>query len=125
MLSILAVGCHGTVPREQLVGTYRVDYGYGTEQLTLRADGTYTQEFAAKGEALRPINQGRFDLKTGDFWDGQLLQLHDPVIVDDLGKQTAMAPFSGGWAMPVRKTPGGQPRFPINEDMGLEFNRVK
>jgi len=125
LLSILVVGCHGTVPRERLVGTYRVDYGYGAEQLTLRADGTYTQEFAAKGEALLAINQGRFDLKTGDFWDGELLQLHDPVIVDELGKRSAMARSPGVWAMPVRKTWGGQPRFPINEDMGLEFNRVK
>ena len=32
MLSILAVGCHRTVPRERLVGTYRVDYGYGAER---------------------------------------------------------------------------------------------
>jgi len=125
VLSILAVGCRGTVPRERLVGTYRVAYGYGAEQLTLNADGTYTQEFAATGEAFRAINQGRFDFRTGDFWDGELLQLHNPVIVDELGKRSAMARSSGVWAMPVRRTWGGQPRFPINEDMGLEFNRVK
>jgi hypothetical protein len=125
MLSILAVGCTGTVPRERLVGTHRVDYGYGVEQLTLRADGTYTQEFAAKGEAFRAINQGRFDLRNGDFWDGELLQLHDPVIVDDLGKRSAMARSPGVWPLRIRKTWGGQPRFLINEDMGLEFNRVK
>jgi hypothetical protein len=125
LLAIVAVGCSGTAPRERLVGTYRVDYGYGVEQLTLRSDGTYTQEFADKGESFRALNQGRFDLRTGSFWDRQLLQLHNPVIVDDLGKRTAMARFSGVWAMPVRQTLGGQPRFPINEDAGLEFKRVK
>lgn len=125
MLPVFALGCRGTVPRERLVGSYRADYGYGVEQLTLRADGTYIQEFAAKGEAFRSINQGRFDLRVGDYWDGQLLQLHDPVVIDDLGKRSPMARFSGVWPMRIRKTWGGQPRFLINEDMGLEFNRVR
>jgi len=126
VLSILAVvGCNRPIPRERLVGSYRVDYGYGVEQLTLRADGTYTQEFAPKGEAFRAINQGRFDLRTGTFWDGELLQLHDPIIIDDLGKRSAMAHAVGVWIMPIQKTWSGQPRFPVNEDMGLYFERMK
>jgi hypothetical protein len=126
VLAILGIaGCSRPLPRERLIGSYRADYGYGVEQLTLRADGTYTQGFAAKGEALRAINQRRFDLGTGDYWDRQLLQLHDPVVIDDLGKRPAMTRSSGVWAMRVRQTQAGQPRLLINEDMGLEFNRVK
>lgn len=56
----------------------------------------------------------------------ELPQLHDPVIVDDLGKQSAMARSPGVWPMRIRKkTWGGQPRFLINDELGLEFNRVK
>ena len=126
VLSIVAVaGCHGTVARDRLVGSYRVDYGYGIEQLTLRGDGTYSQEFAAKGEPFREINHGRFNLRVGDFWDGQLLELDTPVIVDDLGTRSAMTRAPGVWPIRIRKTWSGQPRFLINEDIGLEFNRVK
>jgi hypothetical protein len=125
MLSILAAGCGGSVPREQLIGSYTVDYGYGVERLTLRGDGTYVQEFAAKDEASRPINQGRFNLRVGDYWDGQILELETPVIVDDLGKRSAMARSAGVWPLRIRKTWSGHPKFLINEDMGLEFNRVK
>ena len=89
VLVIATAGCSGPVSRERLVGTYRVDYDYGLEQLTLKTDGTYTQEFAEPGQRFHVINQDRFDLGNGDFWDGQLLTLHNPVIVDELGKRSA------------------------------------
>jgi hypothetical protein len=123
-LSIVAFGCSATVSREQLVGTYRVDYGYGVEQLTLKADGTYKQEFAQQGAWFHEINEGHFDLGIGDFWNGQLLNLYDPVIVDVSGQRSDMARDAGRWPMRIRTTWGGQPRFLIDEDIGLEFNRV-
>jgi hypothetical protein len=78
-----------------------------------------------QGQPFRDINQGHFDLGTGTFWDGQLLNLYDPVIVDVSGHRSDMARQSARWPMRIRRTWGGQPRFPINEDLGLEFNPVK
>jgi hypothetical protein len=56
-VSIATFGCGGTIRRDQLPGTYRVDYDYGIDQLTIRGDGTHTQEFAEKGKDLRVINK--------------------------------------------------------------------
>jgi RHS repeat-associated protein len=50
--------------------------------LTLREDGTYVQQFAEKNQPPRVINTGRWELRQGDFWQGQFLNLFDPVIVD-------------------------------------------
>src|SRR5262249_26843706 len=122
---IATAGCYGPVSRERLVGTYRVDYGYGLEQLTLKADGTYTQEFAEAGQGFHVINEDQFDLGTGDFWDDQLVTLHNPVIVDVSGTRSDMTRSSGVWPARVRRSCAGRPRLLINEDLGLEFERVE
>jgi hypothetical protein len=119
------LGCGNAISREELAGTYRLPYDYGTEQLTVHSDGTYTQEFAEPAKESRVINSGRWELSQGDFWDGQLINLHDPVIVDVLGKRSDFERKPGRWPMRVRKTWGGQPRFLVNEDLGYVFERVK
>jgi hypothetical protein len=123
--SIAMFGCGGTIRSDQLPGTYRVDYDYGIEQLTIRGDGTYTQEFAEKGKNFRVINKGLWELQEGDLWDRQVLNLFEPVIVDKFGRPSDMTPKSGRWPVPIRKTWRGQPRLLINPDLGYVFERVK
>jgi hypothetical protein len=125
VISIAVAGCGGTIQRDQLPGRYRVDYGYGIEQLTIRGDGTYTQEFAAKGTDLRVINNGHWELEHGSFWDGELLDLFEPSIVDEFGRPRDMTPQSGRWPIPIRKSWRGQLRLVINEDVGDVFERVR
>jgi hypothetical protein len=124
-ISIAATGC-GTIPRTGVPGTYRVDYGYGIEQLTLREDGTYVQEFAEKNQPLRVINTGRWELQQGDFWQGQFLNLFDPVIVDVSGRRSDLTRHAGGrWPIPLRKAWSGQPRLLLDDDIGEAFERVQ
>jgi hypothetical protein len=43
----LGVGC--TVTRDEVVGTYTLQYDFGTEELLLGPDGTYDQSFEKRG----------------------------------------------------------------------------
>ena len=122
-ISVFVWGC--TVAPSSLPGTYRVDYGYGIEQLTLHADGTYVQQFAEKNKESRVINTGRWELERRGFWDGDLLNLFEPVIVDVFGKPSDLRPRPGLWALNIKKTWSGQPQLSINEDRGLAFDRMK
>ena len=124
-LALLMVGCSRSMTREQIAGEYRVDYGYGIERLTLKSDGTYTQAYADKGQDLREINHGQYELEAGSFLEGQQITLHGPIAVDFGGQKTDMKRQDGYWTMPVRKLWWGEPRILIFEDIGLEFERVK
>jgi hypothetical protein len=124
-IPVAIFGCSGTIPRTDVLGRYRVNYDYGIEELTLREDGTYVQDFAEKDQQLRTINTGRWDIQRGDFWEGQLLNLFEPVIVDVSGRRSDLARRSGKWMIRIRKTWSGQPRLLINDDLGEAFERVQ
>jgi hypothetical protein len=122
---LVVLGCNATIPRERLAGKYRIDHSYGVEQLTIRDDGTYTQEYGEKGKDLRVINKGTWDTSNGGFWDGQQLDLSAPVIVDEFGHPTDLTPSEGLWRIRIRKSWSGEIRLLVNEDVDLAFDRVK
>jgi hypothetical protein len=121
ILSIAA--CEHRVNRDELYGTYQVQYPYGTEQLVITADGTYEQFFSAAGQPLGLINKGRWD------FPGQgeaTLNLSDPVIVDDgFGKRSQMKRVAGYWPLRVLKGLRGDIRMSINEDQGFVFKKLR
>ena len=87
-------------------------------------DGSYEQQFALNGEALKVINNGKWELRS---LDGLLLILNDPVIVDDgfgsLSK--SLAKKEGIWPITIKKSFTGKIYFPINEDLGFVFKKFK
>ena len=62
-LLIFAAGCAGSVPgvpADSVYGTYRADYPFGHQTLTLRADGTYDQQVVVKQPPGVASHTGRF-----------------------------------------------------------------
>jgi hypothetical protein len=127
MLGIfLLMGCQAKLDRADLPGIYEVTYPYGTETLKIIGDGTYEQSFGLTGKPLVSINKGKWDLKHGDLWDGNLLILNTPIIVDDgFGKPSKLEQRSGVWQLRIRKSGGGNIYFLINDDQGTTFKRLK
>jgi len=123
LFCIVAVGCTGPqVERQELTGMYSIQYPYGVEELLVQGDGTYRQSFADDGKSFAPLNQGKWELKQGDFWDGQLLVLHDPVIVDDgFGRRANKKASDALWQIRIRKRWSGGIKLLVNEDLGYEF----
>jgi|SRR3990172_7953919 len=117
----LLLGCQSRVDQKDLIGVYEVQYPYGMEQLHIRPDGSYEQLFALKGQALKSINDGKWEIS---YSDGQELVLNNPVIVDDgFGKLSAMRKETGIWPLHFRKGISGRMFFPINEDQGFVFEK--
>jgi hypothetical protein len=124
LLSVSANGCR-VFEKQELVGTYRADYGYGIEQLTIRSDGTYRQDFGETGQPPHQVNEGRWEIRNrdGDFWDPQMLELQDALLVDFAGHRRD-PPARALWAIPIRRGWTGRMKLPIFEDIGLEFEKL-
>jgi hypothetical protein len=113
--------CAGGVDEKLLPGTYRATYEFGTEELTIRSDGTYEQTFAETGRTPVSINRGGWTVTRGDAWDRSVLVLHDAIaLVDGFGKRAVPPHRATVWRLPARRD-GNQIRFVINEDIGLAF----
>lgn len=123
LLSVSTNGCR-LAEKEELVGTYRADYGYGVEQLTIRSDGTYRQDFVESGQPLHQINEGRWAMRNSDdLWDPLTLELRDALLVD-FGGQRRDPAVRGSWVIPIRRGWwSGRVTLPIFEDIGLEFEK--
>jgi hypothetical protein len=118
------IGCRSNIDRAELPGVYQATYSYGVEHLNVMADGTYEQSFVTTGTPVKSINKGKWELGHGDIWEGDLLILNNPVIVDDgFGKLSKLEQRSGVWQLRVRKSIGGNIYFPINDDQGTSFKR--
>lgn len=125
VMGLAAMGCGRGVTEHDVPGVYRAVYSYGTEQLTIREDGTYEQAFGEKRDAVAVINRGRWELRRGDIWNRTQLVLHNPVSVDDgSGRKSDLKRFAF-WVLPVRRSWSGEIRVPINEDLGLTFEKIR
>ena len=117
--------CRRTVTSSEVVGIFTVKYPYGIEQLNVMPDGNYEQWFAFSGQPLNCINKGKWDVERGDFWDGFLLNMHDPVTVDNgFGKPSQMKKVSGVRMIRIRKGFLGGVYLLINEDLGFKFKQI-
>lgn len=91
------------VSRDDLIGDFQIDYGYGVETLRLTNDGKYTQQVRLADENTWTTHAGTWELKDGDPPE---VQLHDALLVDDgSGKPRAgwQQPVNGVRSLPVKK----------------------
>jgi hypothetical protein len=98
--------------RSEIPGTYVCDYGYGVETLTIGADGTYRQRFAAKTGGIS-TNSG-----TWNFGYNGAVDLNNPMLVadgfGDLNKD--LAAVDGLWTLNPERSPfSGKISFTIDE----------
>ena len=119
------LGCQRAFEPSELSGVYEVQYEYGVERLKLMPDGKYEQLFGASGKPLEVINRGKWSVLRGDFWDGTLLVLHDPLVVDNaFGEMSKMRRSTGVWQLRARRTWTGTMYFVVNEDQGTFFRKL-
>jgi hypothetical protein len=76
-LSIM--GCSKTVTESELVGTYVAKYPFGTERISLDANGEYTQEFTPSTTDRQASAKGRwsYNQATGYVSFENCLIVHD------------------------------------------------
>jgi hypothetical protein len=81
-------GCHTRdadegsirVKTVEVIGVYETDFRNGSEQLTLKADGTYVQDFTSKS---RPFHhEGRWHIEN-EFLDGSKVVLGDAAVSEE------------------------------------------
>jgi len=119
---IYFVGCSVAITRNKVIGNYKVRYRYGTELLRLSADGKYSQVFVLDSTKAETRNTGTWEYKGGG--EPQII-LHNPLIVDDdFGKlsPTYSEPGRGMWILHPHSFLG-KISLPVNEDLGLYFEK--
>ena len=120
----LFFGCKTKVEQKELIGVYAAKYPYGMEQLRITPNGTYEQLFAFKGQSLKTVNKGKWEIR---YLDGQQLILNNPIIIDDgFGNISTMKKESdSAWPLHIYKSITGKIFFPINEDLGFVFKKIQ
>ncbi len=78
LLSFL-IGCGARVKFDDVIGVYALRYPYGTEELTLRRNGTYIQSGLIDGERTPKVNRGRWKFNERE----SEVVLIDAMTVDD------------------------------------------
>lgn len=109
--------------RSELVGSYKIRYSYGSEELQLRDDGTYVQ-VVSLDRGGRASNSGKWEYREqeGD------LELTAPLLVDDnYGKisSTWMSPKTGLWGLEAEKWPTGSITLYYSPDLDYRFKKMK
>jgi hypothetical protein len=119
-LCLLGLGCEAR--KAEIPGSYRVQYPYGIERLSIAPDGGYEQRFAEAGKEETVVNRGRWEWREGT--DAPLI-LNGPVIVDDgFGRMSKdLGKRNGIWPLRVRRGWDGSVILPINDDQGFRFTR--
>ncbi len=109
------------ITTENMSGRWTVKYSRSNLVLDLRRDGTYEQVFRSEVDEKELRRSGTWELKD---LHGRHLVLHGPLIVeDDTGRiDKKLSNGSGDWILDVSWTPSGY-RMPVNEDLGLYFDR--
>jgi hypothetical protein len=121
-LLILHSGC---VPipwrysKEQLVGTYEIEYRFGRDTLLLHDDNTYEQRFTTKDGRVSS-NRGKWTLE--HRWHNQVRLENAVLVCSPFGEFSSTEPqqgyafFSAGWY-------GGGIALAISEDLGLYMRK--
>jgi len=116
------LGCTSKVNFDDVIGTYKLRYPYGTEELQLSQDGTYIQSVFIDGEATAKTNKGRWKF---DKTESQII-LIDAMIVDDFFghlKPEYWKIQSGLSILPVKKS-FGKVSLTVNPDQGFVFEKT-
>ena len=86
LLALVAACCvacsAGGVDRNDLIGDFQADFGFGIESLRLARDGHYDQLFRVAGEDTWTSNSGTWEFKSEEA----RIVLHNSLVVYDDGK---------------------------------------
>ena len=120
VLSLCLVACR-KITTENMSGRWTVKYSRSNLVLNLRRDCTYEQVFSSEIDGKELRRSGTWEIEN---LHGQRLVLHAPLIIeDDTGRiDEELSSSSGDWILDVSWTPSGY-RMPVNEDLGLYFDR--
>jgi hypothetical protein len=126
--AILAAGCAACslydVSRDDLVGDYQLDLGYGVETVRLANDGNYTQLFRLAGDETWTTNSGAWEFKTGQRPE---VVLQNSLRIDD-GAGKLRADFKTAATAPqtllVKKTLASLSLL-TDESRSLAFTKLK
>jgi hypothetical protein len=102
-LALLATACSWSISRNDLIGDFQIDYGYGVETLRLSNDGHFTQSFRLASENTWAVQSGTWQFKNDP---SPVVELHDAMKIDDgSGKPRVdyRKPAPGVRDLPVKK----------------------
>ena len=117
------LGCKAKIDRDDVLGTYWVQYPYGIMHLVIKSDGTYEELFGKNREPLASINRAEWTMIQ---MSGEInLNLFDPILIDDgFGKYKPKKVAGGRWPLRVRRSLWGRVYLPINDDQGFVFKKI-
>lgn len=122
MALFVSIGCSDRITRETLVGSYRLEYPYGQEELKLGKDGKYTQFFTLKNDDKQIRHEGSWEYNQAD----SEVILNDPLIIDN-GFGRLSPSFSkvqsGNGFFYVHRSWSGKIRLRVNEDQGFFYEK--
>jgi hypothetical protein len=121
LVLVILLGCFlifRPVSRADLIGSYRCSYPYGTETLLLQPDGRYAQSVSMAGSPPTS-HSGSWHLS-----QGHQVVLQDALVIDNGFGNPSTRPVISNWILDVRHAMTGTIIMPVNEDLGLEFQKV-
>jgi hypothetical protein len=116
-------GCSNAVSSDDLPGSYVAEYPFGTERVTLSADGSYTQEIAVK-DVKSVVNSGRWKYVK----ESHEVDLAKCLVASDgfgaLRKDYAI-PLDGGCSLPVEREYFLAGDLRLGPDEGFPLRKVR
>jgi hypothetical protein len=116
------VACAAGLRRDDVVGDYRLDYGYGIETLRLTADGQYLQLFRLRDADTWVSNTGPWEFRETKPPE---IALQNPLRIDDgLGhlRPNYQEPVPGERILLVQRGAGALYLF-LRDDPRLAFQK--
>ena len=121
-LMAIVSGCVLHPDQEEIIGIYIAEYGFGTDSLTLKPDGSYTQEIKVKGrpELLRASGTWKYDQTKSRINFSDLYLIPNPY-TDEWDEKTST---NRGWAsLPVARYFFTR-KLRFGPDEGHPFNKI-
>ena len=122
ILTIISLCCGSKVEINEIVGSYIMQYPYGTEELLIEKRGYYMQTFRVKGENNVWTNKGKWEYDE----KGSRIILLDAILIDDnFGKMRPQFWNEAkiDWMLGVKKA-SGTVYLRFNPDFDYTFKKV-
>jgi hypothetical protein len=113
----IVVGCGRPAAQSELVGSYEADYAFAKEDLTLMADGRFTQKVSIKSTSQVLVTNATWTFDS----DGQRIVFHDSFfkVLDGFGNPLTHAE-PGTASLPVVRWRG---RLQIGDSPTIEYKK--
>jgi hypothetical protein len=123
LLALVMTACSLGVDRDDLIGDFQIDYGYGVETLRLGNDGRYTQSFRLAQESTWAVQSGTWQFNSEP---SPTVALHEAMQIDNgSGKprDDYRKPVPGLRSLPV-KTSFGTVSLVVDQERGLAMHKL-